>query len=510
MSNPDLNVSKRDNLLLVLLALIAGVAFDYLFYAKMPGISYLIFVLLVLGIFWWSVREKIALGKSFGWFVLIPILLLSSTMALYSNPVLFAINWNLVPLLIVVHALLVAKSSKIWWEPGFAGDIVKRVLPLTIWNFNRPFLIIAEEFKPKDNNTVHQTGKKILIGLVISVPILLVVVPLLSSADMVFNYYLNNISKIREIIDLQNTFGQGFTVILVSFFIFGFLWSFREDHPAVTLEFKAFSWDSTIIATALVMINLVYLLFSIIQFSYLYGGGGSLLPEGFTYAEYARKGFWELVAVTVINLSIFLTGMKLVNKENRIAYLLVRILLSLLVIFSINMLVSANYKMSLYEAVYGLTYLRIFVHYFMALLLVLFLLALAKNFWPKVPLVKTYIVVTLVFYVVLNFINVDRIIARNNIKMFNKTGRIDYYYLQQLSDDAVPELIRFADRSSPEISRQIKANLVAKKLELSGPAPWQSFNYSRYKAKQALLEDYRAKAPGKTWTQLTPKSIKVK
>ena len=138
------------------------------------------------------------------------------------------------------------------------------------------------------------------------------------------------------------------------------------------------------------------------------------------------------------------------------------------------------------------------------------MLALAKNFWPKVPLVKTYIVVTLLFYVVLNFINVDLIIARNNIKMFNKTGRIDYYYLQQLSDDAVPELIRFADRSSPEISRQIKANLVAKKLELSGPAPWQSFNYSRYKAKQALLEDYRAKAPGKTWTQLTPKSIKVK
>ncbi len=132
------------------------------------------------------------------------------------------------------------------------------------------------------------------------------------------------------------------------------------------------------------------------------------------------------------------------------------------------------------------------------------MLALAKNFWPKVPLVKTYIVVTLLFYVVLNFINVDLIIARNNIKMFNKTGRIDYYYLQQLSDDAVPELIRFADRSSPEISRQIKANLVAKKLELSGPAPWQSFNYSRYKAKQALLEDYRAKAPGKTWTQLTP------
>ncbi len=76
MSNPDLNVSKRDNLLLVLLALIAGVAFDYLFYAKTPGISYLIFVLLVLGIFWWSVRDKITPDKSFGWLVLIPILLL--------------------------------------------------------------------------------------------------------------------------------------------------------------------------------------------------------------------------------------------------------------------------------------------------------------------------------------------------------------------------------------------------------------------------------------------------
>lgn len=109
----------------------------------------------------------------------------------------------------------------------------------------------------------------------------------------------------------------------------------------------------------LVVINSVYLLFSLIQFSYLYGG--DKLPVVFTYAEYARRGFWELLAVTVINLGILLSSMKFVKKD-RGFYPVILVFLSLLIVFSLNLLFSAHFKMSLYERAYGLTALRTYVY----------------------------------------------------------------------------------------------------------------------------------------------------
>ena len=54
-------------------------------------------------------------------------------------------------------------------------------------------------------------------------------------------------------------------------------------------------------------INFVYILFVSVQFAYLFSGDGEM-PFGLNHAEYARKGFFELLAVTMINLSIFLFG----------------------------------------------------------------------------------------------------------------------------------------------------------------------------------------------------------
>lgn len=247
--------------------------------------------------------------------------------------------------------------------------------------------------------------------------------------------------------------------------------------------------------TVLFVINLVYLLFSVIQFSYLYGGDRHALPAAFTYAEYARRGFFELVAVTIINLSILLSSMKFVNKDNQTQYTVVRSFLSLLVVFSLNMLFSAHFKMSLYEAAYGLTYLRIFVHYFLGLLLVLFLLAFCNIRFRKPPLVKAYIVVSLVFYTALNFINTDKIIARNNINMYLQTGKLDVYYLQNLSYDAIPEMLRLAKDNNPEIARQVQNYLLTLKQDLSKEETWASLNYSRAKANSTLAKYDKTSLP---------------
>ena len=79
--------------------------------------------------------------------------------------------------------------------------------------------------------------------------------------------------------------------------------------------------------------------------------------------------------------------------------------------FTFNMLFSAHYKMSLYEQTYGFTYLRIFVHIFMLMLFMLFIVALIGIWNRKMPLNKVLIVIVLSMYILLNYINVDKIIA---------------------------------------------------------------------------------------------------
>lgn len=483
----DSTLTRKDKLLHVLLAVTAGIIFDYFFYGKAPGISYPLYMLIVLCLFWWSTRQVLKAQKSSTWFLVVSVILLSITFALFSNPVLRAINFLLVPLLLVSYTILAVNKDSSWWRWEFTGDILKRVSVFTFQNVHKPFVIAMEEIAPKEKGAFQESAKKVLIGTVVSIPVLMVIIPLLSSADLVFSHYLSNIIELGRLSNFRKPLGHGLLILFVSVYTFAYMWSFKKEHPpGPASKFPIVFWDTTIILTVLFIINLVYLIFSVIQVSYLYGTVNHVLPQGFTYAEYARRGFFELVAVTIFNLGIILLSIKFVKRDVDIPYKLTKTALSLLVIFSLNLLFSANFKMSLYEDAYGLTYLRVFVHYFMALLLVLFLITLVRIWRSHFPLGKSYIIFSLVFYTVLNFINVDTIIANSNIKMYLRTGSIDVYYLQRLSYDAVPKLVRLADSENPETARQARDFLQFKRAELSKPTPWQSFNYSRYKAKLAL------------------------
>lgn len=50
--------------------------------------------------------------------------------------------------------------------------------------------------------------------------------------------------------------------------------------------------ETTAMLTVTVLVAVLYVVFCGIQIIYLFGGGGEL-PEGVTYAEYARQGFFS-------------------------------------------------------------------------------------------------------------------------------------------------------------------------------------------------------------------------
>ncbi len=109
----------------------------------------------------------------------------------------------------------------------------------------------------------------------------------------------------------------------------------------------------------------------------------------------------------------------------------------------------------------------------------------------KLSIVKSYIIIFLTVYIALNFLNIDVLIAKNNIKRYFDSGKIDVSYLKELSYDALPQIYNFyINLKNSEKLKEIKIADKLKeyfyeekiKLNLENYKNWQSFNLSKYKA----------------------------
>lgn len=322
----------------------------------------------------------------------------------------------------------------------------------------------------------------------IKLPLLSVIILLLSSADMVFNYYLGNLTEIFDNINIQEFIVHSILILIISFYLLGYIWGFKNEKKISTseLSISVVKWEPITIITVLVALNILYLFFTIIQFSYLYGGDIITLPANLTYAEYARKGFFELAAVTFINFIIVISCQKNIKEDNIKLLKMTNFLLTVLVLFTLNMLFSANFKLNLYESSYGYTFLRVAVHLFMLLLFILSLIVAVGIWYRKVPILKSIIVLTIVMYTVINYINIDGFVARKNIERYYETGKVDAYYLTTLSNEAVPYLIELRDNSDSEIKIIINDNLQRRKEILNNQNSWTEFNFSKNRIRKLL------------------------
>ena len=472
---------------LLFYGLIIGVSFDILFYDKTLGISYLIFIVLILFIFLASFWDSIKKLNNLVWLFVIPILLLTITFFIHSNQVLRILNYLIVPILIIMFSILVTGVNKSnWSDIRFVGDIAKRIF-VPFGFIHKPFLTLSRMNISGSKEGKSRVLLKVFLGILISVPILAIIIWLLSSADIVFKDLFLNI-PVSKIIK------HFLVIIIVSVYATCFLWALikafgeREQRTYSKIKWKLF-FDPVILLTILILINVIYAIFSIIQFAYLFGGSSFVLPSSYTYAEYARRGFFELVIVSIINFGILLFGITFVKKDNKRIFVAIRVLLTLLVIFTLILLISAFYRMLVYEQAYGFTYLRIFVQTFMIMLFFLFIVNIIYIWQLKFPIIKSYFIISLVIYIIMNFANVDIIIAKNNINRYFDSGQIDVDYLKGLSYDAIPEMQRLLisvenspDPEEKKIAGEILENFNERKLGLENQKSWQSFNISKYKA----------------------------
>ena len=487
------NITAREIRLLAVLALVAGIVFDYLFYGKAIGISYPLFVVVFYCLFWGASHKQISFQIGFGWFLFIPILLLSAAFALHSNPVLLACNFVLIPLLLLLQTTLLVYGYE-WSSVRCVSRFIGRLIRQVFGDAPKVFLEVislakvAYRIAPEK----RKTFRNIFIGLIISAPLLVIVIALLAEADTVFLNVIADIFKLLESIGSIPLAEHVGVIGIITVLLFGYLavvLRAKVEGVSAPDERETGGWDATIVVTVLVMVNAVYILFCVIQFRYLFGGEEVIrsIPD-YTYSEYARRGFSELIVVTVINLSILLIGLHVIKNDGRLNRL-VLVLRCLLVLCTVIMLYSAHLRLKLYEEAYGYTYARIFAHTFIGLLFLLFMLTLYKLWRREFPLVKAFAIAALLTYTTLNYVNVDAMIARKNVDRYFTTGKIDLDYLQELSYDAMPELARLSAVDNGDgVGKKMAAFLREKQAELRPENPWQSYNFSRAKARRILSE----------------------
>ncbi len=277
-------------------------------------------------------------------------------------------------------------------------------------------------------------------GLLIAVPVLLVFGALLTSADAVFQKMINDLFNWDVYEIFTHVFWIGFWAWVVAGFLrMTFLWKERAAQPTPQPGVLG------VVEIGIVLGSLIVLFFGfvVVQARYLFGGPEILRSMiNLSYAEYARRGFFELVTVAALVLPFLLFMHWLMKKENPRHERLFRLLSGGVIALLFVIMFSALYRMRLYQIEFGLTELRLYTTAFMgwlAIVFVWFLITVGRGQADRFAfgaLASAFAVL-----LILNVLNPDDLIVRTNTGRVEAINPFDASYVVGLSADAVPALI---------------------------------------------------------------------
>lgn len=302
------------------------------------------------------------------------ILLLPISLILISNMIVKVDDSNLVINLFILPILLsifffssinsnykISRNIGTWLLKLFPSEVFENLDYISLLN-------IGGKNKDKIRN--------IIIGLFVGIPIALILISLLRSADKYFSVFIDTINNtFFSIFDIGFITSNLFVIVISFIVIFSILINIYKHKDEEENEIHYFTVDKSISKTILIIINLVFALFIVSEISKITVNFLSL-PIQYTYAEYAREGFFQLLFVTVINFTIILYYTYYTNdiKENKI----IKFLLIALISFSIILIFNSYYRMFLYISNYGFTVLRLQVVFFLLMELLLFFIIFKK------------------------------------------------------------------------------------------------------------------------------------
>jgi hypothetical protein len=329
-------------------------------------------------------------------------------------------------------------------------------------------------------------------GVAIAIPLILVFGGLFVAADSVFAAMIADTVRLDIDVVASHIVLTGFLAWLASGYLRGFLAG--TDHPllaTVTRPRPLLGLTET--ATALGLVQLLFLLFVIVQFRYLFGGSGMVeVTPGLTYAEYARRGFFELVAVVALSLPMLLAADALLQRGGRRDEVVFRVLAGLHIALVFAVMASAVQRLRLYQDAYGLTVQRFHATALLILLAVVLLwFALTVLRGNRHRFAFGAIVAAFATVAVLHAVNPDAMIARTNVARMHEgavgAAMFDASYAASLSADAIPVLLARLPEL-PEAARCVIAKRMLMRWPPDARVPLRSWNWSSARAHRMIRE----------------------
>lgn len=307
-------------------------------------------------------------------------------------------------------------------------------------------------------------NKKILnavIGAAVSIPVLLVVVPLLASGDAAFEGLISMVFK-----NIGIYLGEFLIAVILTPFIVSYAFS-KKRNLKTGSEFASKNYSNlrfspnVVSVSFLSAISFVYIVFLFSQLAYFFSAFSGILPEGYEFnaSGYARRGFFEMFAICVINISIIsLANICTKRLENNKPSVAIRILSAFISLFSVLLLITAMAKMKLYIDHFGLTKYRLLVSVFMIMLVVIVFFYVLHIFAPKVNYMQPVVIICSVIFIVVSFADMDKFIAEYDVKAYQsgKLSSVDVDYLNELTASATPYLIELTKCDDAKISEKAK------------------------------------------------------
>ena len=371
-----------------------------------------------------------------------------------------------------------------------------------------PFRHVAEPFRSLGGEfRKSPRAGQALLGFLLALPVLFLVVPLLMQADAAYESMMTNI--------LNHLSGLFFRLVLTALtapLLVSLLFSYRKrlEPPCVESHRERLQVAGTpLFAALLSCVSLFYLSYLFSQLAYFFSAFSGMLPEGqgFTSSAYARRGFFELTAITAVNMLLLLLVLLLAKRgqTGRISPA-VKALSLFIGGFTLLLAATAFSKMVLYIRLYGMTRLRVLTSVFMIGLSILVIAVLFRLFIGGFPLLRVMVTVSACLILAVGFADVDRFVAGYNVRAYHdgRLEEIDVEHLGSLSVSAVPAVAELLDDADPEVAKSARKVLEHRFNRMSSPEFYvrdgavvdergfslRRFNLARERAYDCLREHY--------------------
>ena len=345
--------------------------------------------------------------------------------------------------------------------------------------------------KQQNGEGGKKSKKRFILPLIITILVVFIVAIILATADddfaRIFGKLLDKIIEFIKNIKIWRLILRLFIAWIIYFYLSSFFYTYCCVYEFKVKE-KVEKPKGDLLTLKMVMggLNILYLIFAIIQFKAI------LFPNaGIEYSKYAREGFFQLIGISLLNLILIIYSINKKHNEDASEVAIVKILNSLMVIFTFIILLSSATKMYFAVDTFGYTVHRMIV---LSAILEEFVLIIPTSLFitnESINLSKCYFVSIFAIYLVMNFSNFEYIVSANNVNRYYETGKLDVEYLERYTGtDAIKPLIRVVKEKN---NKDIRYN--SNRAELTrylkyihdksvGNMDFREFNISKYLAKK--------------------------